>query len=121
MKKILLVLWLLVFYCVSAYAQNEKPNSSTANKTTLLNASESNLESTFSISPNPGKLRLNIVLVSQHADSKLEVFDVLGKRIYVKALTRLKTIVDVSRWHTGMYLVKVSSDEGVETKRFVKR
>ena len=75
----------------------------------------------FAISPNPGKSTLNIKLPNANEDSKLEVFDVLGKRVYIGLLTKLESSVNVSNWKTGVYLVRVSNNKGTQTKRFIKQ
>ncbi|MEO1033116.1 MAG: T9SS type A sorting domain-containing protein [Bacteroidota bacterium] len=74
----------------------------------------------FTISPNPAKNKLNIVLPSNE-DMKLEVFDVLGKRVYHGTISQLSSSIDVSNWRSGVYLVKVSNDQATQTKRFIKQ
>ncbi|MUU78254.1 T9SS type A sorting domain-containing protein [Winogradskyella endarachnes] len=75
----------------------------------------------FIITPNPSKDKLNIRLPKTSQNMTLEVYDVLGKRIHKSTITQLTASVDVSRWKTGVYLVKVSSDKDTQTKRFVKQ
>ena len=75
----------------------------------------------FKISPNPGTSRLNIVLPDLVDNTTVEVFDVLGKRIYFSDISRLSTSVDVSQWPNGVYLVKVYNSTATQTKRFVKQ
>lgn len=73
------------------------------------------------ISPNPAKDKLNITLPSGSNDMKLEVFDVLGKRVYNGLLTQLESSVNVSRWKSGVYLVRISNNSITQTKRFIKQ
>lgn len=75
----------------------------------------------FSISPNPAQNNLNIKLPISNEDIKLEVFDVLGKRVYQGILTQLETSVNVTNWRSGVYLVRVTDKESVQTKRFIKQ
>ncbi|MDH7914177.1 T9SS type A sorting domain-containing protein [Winogradskyella sp. SYSU M77433] len=75
----------------------------------------------FTISPNPAKNKLNITLPSTDNDIKLEVFDVLGKRVYKGVLTRLESSINVSDWKNGVYLVRVTNDKVTQTKRFIKQ
>jgi hypothetical protein len=75
----------------------------------------------FVISPNPAKSKLNIKLANADGDTKLEVFDVLGKRVYKGALTSLNSSVNVSNWKSGIYLVRVSNNKAIQTKRFIKQ
>lgn len=73
------------------------------------------------ISPNPAKDKLNIALPQGSGDTNLEVFDVLGKRVYKGQLTQLESSVNISNWRTGVYLVRISNDQGTQTKRFIKQ
>lgn len=78
-------------------------------------------DGSFTISPNPSKNKLNINLPKSSEDMTLEVFDVLGKRIHKTTITNLETSIDVSRWKTGVYLVKISNEKISQTKRFIKQ
>ncbi|PTM06502.1 MAG: hypothetical protein DA407_11750 [Bacteroidetes bacterium] len=75
----------------------------------------------FSIYPNPSKSKLNINLAQNNNATKVEVFDILGKRIYLQSLTSINSTINASSWNSGVYLVKITSDIGTQTKRFVKQ
>jgi len=75
----------------------------------------------FVISPNPAKEKLNIKLLSANENVKLEVFDVLGKLIYKGEITQLESSINISSWKSGVYLVRVSNNKTVQTKRFIKQ
>ena len=76
----------------------------------------------FTISPNPGQNWLKIKLPQiEEGNIKIEVFDVLGKRVFNDRLTKLETSVQVSNWKPGIYLVRVSNDTETFTKRFMKQ
>jgi hypothetical protein len=89
--------------------------------TSLLSVKDNNPISSFSISPNPGTDRLNLKLSGFHNNTSLEVFDVLGKKIFTDRLTKTSTFVDVSQWNSGVYLVRLTTDTGTQTKRFIKQ
>ncbi len=76
----------------------------------------------FSIHPNPSSSTMNIGLPSLVDGLTVEVYDILGKKVYADNLNTLSTSIDVSTWNSGMFLVKLSSVEGdiSLTKRFVK-
>lgn len=80
-----------------------------------------NQDTELVISPNPAKNKLNIVLPKGSGDTNLEVFDVLGKRVYKGQLTQLESSVNISNWRSGVYLVRISNDQGTQTKRFIKQ
>ncbi|MBC3847122.1 T9SS type A sorting domain-containing protein [Winogradskyella echinorum] len=75
----------------------------------------------FTISPNPSKNKLNIKLSSEKDDLKIEVFDVLGKRVYKGEISKLESSINVANWKSGVYLVRVFNDKTTQTKRFIKQ
>lgn len=88
---------------------------------TFLSTRESKLTNAFSISPNPGRDNLNLRLSKLNNNTTVEVFDVLGKKIYADRVQTMTKKVNVSQWNNGVYLVRLTSDEGTQTKRFVKQ
>ncbi len=78
-------------------------------------------DTTFSIAPNPSKNWLNITLPSYNSELNIEVFDVLGKRVHKGKITQMNSVISVSNWNKGVYLVRVSNDKTTQTKRFIKQ
>ncbi len=75
----------------------------------------------FEIVPNPSTYSLNLKLFKEESSSVLEVFDVLGKKIYADRIHAMTKVVNVSQWNNGVYLVRLTTDSGTQTKRFVKQ
>lgn len=72
--------------------------------------------STIKIYPNPTKDILNIE--TESAISKVEIHTLLGKEILKKESKN----IDVSTLPQGLYFIKITSSEGIETiKRFIKQ
>lgn len=69
----------------------------------------------FAIYPNPVGNTLNIYC--DQKVSKIEVFDMQGKTITVADNS---TAVNVSSFCTGTYVVRITTDEGVAVRTFVK-
>jgi len=86
-----------------------------------LSNTEFEQENEFTISPNPAKNKLNIALPQVLENASINVFDVLGKRIYTGTLNSLKPSINVTSWNSGVYLVRIANDNTVQTKRFVKQ
>jgi plastocyanin len=75
----------------------------------------------FNISPNPVTSTLNVRLSKNIIDGNVTIFDVLGKLILIQKINQNNlTQVNVSYLSKGMYIVKVSSSENTQTKRFIK-
>lgn len=77
----------------------------------------------FIISPNPSSTRLNIDMQSLISadDTRVEVYDVLGKQVHRSIITQSEISIDTSNWRSGIYLVKVSNSNGSQTKRFIRQ
>jgi hypothetical protein len=76
-------------------------------------------EMVFSITPNPARSELRLQLHDGLINVRIEVFDVLGKKIYANVFTG--NPINISNWSKGVYLVRVSTDDKSHTKRFVKQ
>lgn len=88
---------------------------------TFLSTKDSKLTNAFSISPNPGRDKLSLRLSKMSNNTTVEVFDVLGKKIYTDRVNTMTKTVSVSQWNNGVYLVRLTTNEGTQTKRFVKQ
>ncbi|WP_157717190.1 T9SS type A sorting domain-containing protein [Formosa sp. Hel1_31_208] len=89
--------------------------------TTLGVADVDDQDNKFSISPNPATSMLNIRLSNSLDNPNVSIYDVLGKKVFSKTLSAMTSSIDVSRWNSGVYLVRVSADNQTLTQRFVKQ
>ena len=107
---------LLPFQVLAIQFKHLEPISSIQFTTELVQVNED-----FVISPNPAKSTINLYLPKGFENAKLSVFDVLGKEIYYEELNSLKSIINISKWNDGVYLVRIATDKDSQTKRFVKQ
>ena len=75
----------------------------------------------FTISPNPASSTINVYLPKDFKNAKLSVFDVLGKEIFNIELISLHSTINISKWNSGVYLVRIATETDSQTKRFVKQ
>ena len=73
--------------------------------------------------PNPAKEYVDIRVDGDVNVTGMEVYDVYGKvvRTVVGANNNTSIRINVSDLSAGMYLVRVTTEQGVVTKRFVKK
>ncbi len=117
------------FPLIWANGSNTNINSGHSNRggtvvttTTLSNSSFELAQVDFNIYPNPSSKDLNISL-SQNTDFdkfKMEVYDVLGKRVLTKTISNGNTSINIQDWNTGVYLIKIQNGKTHQTKRFIK-
>lgn len=70
---------------------------------------------TVSVSPNPTSGRINIHSLSKI--TKVEIYDFSGGKLF----DAKSDSVDFSHLNSGVYLVKIYTDEFVETKKVIKK
>jgi bacillopeptidase F len=82
---------------------------------------ENKLES-LSIYPNPTESYISINLGNNKLkNATIEVFDLLGKRIYSKKVLQKTNKINLSSYDNGIYVIKFLNDEGSIIKKIVKR
>lgn len=80
----------------------------------------------INVSPNPVKTRLNCKIYSQkeYPDTRLEIFDVMGKTMYTAPFPVHRGIgntpVDMSSYTPGVYILKVSNKTIRRTYKIMK-
>jgi len=87
----------------------------------LVNTEEQLLEKQFDIYPNPARERLIIDLAAavNLVDSNIEVFNSLGQKVLYQSLQNSQTMLDISALKTGVYWVKIYTEEGIGIKEIV--
>lgn len=75
----------------------------------------------FAIAPNPAKNNFTLELESLTNNTEIKVYDVLGKKVFQRKISAVSSTYDVSKWSSGVYLVRISSDNQTVIKRFVKQ
>ncbi|XMO85857.1 T9SS type A sorting domain-containing protein [Algibacter sp. AS12] len=71
----------------------------------------------FNMYPNPVKNLLHINTLEPL--QKIEIFDLLGKSVLTT--TNVRSSIDVSSLNRSLYIIKLTSDNGVATKKFIKK
>lgn len=75
-------------------------------------------ESSFAVYPNPANGFVTIEQ-SQNLLSQLEAYDYTGKMICRNQLNTRKHKLDIQEWTTGVYLIKLSNEDTINTFRLV--
>jgi hypothetical protein len=82
---------------------------------------ESWLNNSVSLYPNPAKEYVDVRVDGNVNVKTMEVYDVYGKLINTVNVIDNPTRINVSSLANGMYFVRVTTEEGVVTKTFVKK
>ena len=80
------------------------------------------LDGSVNLYPNPANEVINVECTINNVQvTNMEVYDVYGKLINTVIVNENPTRINVSNLANGMYFVRVTTEEGMVTKRFVKR
>lgn len=74
----------------------------------------------FKIFPNPASDKIQLDLTTLSDIRSIDLIDLHGKRVVVKALDPGTTSVDVSNLSKGMYLIRVKTKNAIVTEKFNK-
>ena len=84
-----------------------------------LSISEFNAPIQISLYPNP--VSGNTLFVNTTTNLEVEFYDVLGKQIYATTVGPNTNDINVSSFTSGVYILKLRSDQGTITKKFIKQ
>lgn len=91
--------------------------------TLIIERSQNNIisadEASTHIFPNP--VSTNLHILSQSAIAQLQVFDTYGRLLKTLTPNAKQAIVNVRELQNGVYTIKIKTDGGIITKRFVVR
>ncbi len=79
-------------------------------------------ENFFSVYPNPavnGTFKVYLTDKNLSASRSLEMFSLDGKLLYQTKLTEIETEINPGKLKSGFYLVKVISEESIQTKKIL--
>ncbi|MBN1650821.1 MAG: endonuclease [Bacteroidales bacterium] len=76
----------------------------------------------ISIYPNPNKGKFYILLGRGFdSNTKIEVYSVMGKRVYETISNTTKTEIDLSDLEQGIYFIRVRDGKAIVTQKFIKQ
>lgn len=81
-----------------------------------------NTNNGFSIFPKPssGQFTLQIYnYPNSYSNDSVEVYNVLGQKIYHSVLSGMQNFVDIANANAGMYVVYLKTEEGIGTEKMI--
>ena len=99
--------------CATTPAEGEDPETPDSNIEVA--------ENDFVIYPNPVNDRLYIETQTLTQTLTIEIYDVYGRRQELSAISGQQSAINVANLNSGIYFVKVVTENGEVVKRFVKK
>jgi Secretion system C-terminal sorting domain len=81
-----------------------------------VNAQENNIDG-LSVFPNPNNTGKVYITTKQNLDKKVEIFDVLGKKVI--DVTLYGKELNISALNPGVYIIKIREEEASATRKLI--
>ncbi|WP_369803402.1 T9SS type A sorting domain-containing protein [Flavobacterium sp. LM4] len=88
------------------------------NEVTLSNEDFIQENKQFSLSPNPTKSILNINSLNETNNYSVKIYNLIGRLIYTNE--NVNSSIDVSSFTPGLYLIKIKTETGETSQKFIK-
>lgn len=86
-------------------------------KKDLIGLSNIDLNELSYIYPNPAKNE--VIIASSLEMNKVEIFNMVGQRVYEANVSGITAKVNVSNFNAGSYVAKIYTDSGIATKKII--
>nr|WP_315222800.1 T9SS type A sorting domain-containing protein [uncultured Flavobacterium sp.] len=96
-------------------------NKATSKFQNTLGTSDFEFSNYFTLYPNPASDLLNIGTTQNIEIKALEIYDILGQVVIAIPNAQKVSNIDVSKLKTGNYFIKVKSDKGSSSMKFIKK
>ena len=80
-----------------------------------------NSKTATTLHPNPASDIITIDLAELHPNTTMTVIDVTGKVVKEMMVTNKRSTISLSDFSSGIYFVKISSEQGTNTVKFIKK
>lgn len=87
--------------------------------TAVLSVEQNTLLSKIRLYPNP--INGNILYLDTNQELEVKIIDILGKTLLTDSVNNAKKEVNISQLKTGTYFIKLTSENGSVTKKFIKQ
>jgi hypothetical protein len=74
----------------------------------------------INIYPNPANNRVTIEIPLQTEDAIISIYNITGQLLLKQSLQQSQTEISISSLAKGIYIIKVSSADGIAVKKFIK-
>ena len=112
----------LTNFALTGATSNWKAGSTvaTGNTCTVLQNESFNVSTNFKIYPNPTKNIVNIDVLNLD-NALVEVYDINGRQLFTQKLNNTTNNVNIENLAAGVYMFKVTSNQGTATSKVIKQ
>lgn len=86
----------------------------------ITSVKERYIDNKIKLYPNPASNQINLAITEEQKGGRLQIFNVLGKRLHEHLIKESNIQIDVSRFPKGTYLILISKDGYQFSTKFIK-
>lgn len=76
----------------------------------------------FQISPNPVNHSFKLILPENLGQTQITMFNMLGKKMYQSVISETTSVISITDWRKGVYLIKIDATNGYSViKKVIKK
>jgi dienelactone hydrolase len=86
----------------------------------ITSVQELHVDSEIKLYPNPASNQINLAITEEQRGGRLQIYNVLGKKLHEHLIKKDNVQIDVSHLPTGTYLVLISKEGYLYSTKFIK-
>jgi dienelactone hydrolase len=86
----------------------------------ITSVQELHMDSEIKLYPNPASNQINLAITEEQRGGRLQIYNVLGKKLHEHLIKKDNVQIDVSHLPTGTYLVLISKEGYLYSTKFIK-
>ena len=87
----------------------------------VLNVEESAFAKAYTVSPNPANSVFQVQFPEGSSQARILVYDLLGKRVLSKEISKTNNSIDVHTLTSGVYIIQIQDSERSTTQKLIKQ
>lgn len=97
------------------------PNFEDAFNAFVLSVEESAFAKAYTVSPNPANSVFQVQFPEGSSQARILVYDLLGKRVLSKEISKTNNSIDVHTLTSGVYIIQIQDSERSTTQKLIKQ
>ncbi|GGG31759.1 peptidase S8 [Dokdonia pacifica] len=97
------------------------PNFEDAFNAFVLSVEESAFAKAYTVSPNPANSIFQVQFPEGSSQARILVYDLLGKRVLSKEISKTNNSIDVHTLTSGVYIIQIQDSERSTTQKLIKQ
>jgi beta-glucanase (GH16 family) len=87
---------------------------------TILGNNNITKENDLVLFPNPAADKLNLITPESQIGNRIAIYSILGQELNSYVLNTVENVLDVSHYQNGIYLLKINTNSGGQTYKWIK-